>query len=99
LKFPPTVPPPICLGITREKSLQLSGRLADGTLLCEPGTPDYIRWARSDIDRRRAAAGRCSLGCARVEGARPKDLGTLDGSRGGLILPRRVKAAPADSSR
>jgi hypothetical protein len=25
---------------------------------------------------------------------RPKDLGTLDGSRGGLILPRRVKAAP-----
>jgi hypothetical protein len=24
---------------------------------------------------------------------RPKDLGTLDGSRGGLILPRRVKAA------
>jgi hypothetical protein len=25
--------------------------------------------------------------------ARPKDLGTLDGSRGGLILPRRVKAA------
>jgi hypothetical protein len=25
---------------------------------------------------------------------RPKDPGTFDGSRGGLILPRRVKAAP-----
>jgi hypothetical protein len=27
------------------------------------------------------------------EGARPKDLGILDGSREGLILVRRVKAA------
>ena len=27
-----------------------------------------------------------------TEGERPKDLGTLDGSRAGLILPRRVKA-------
>src|SRR5260370_785599 len=26
-------------------------------------------------------------------GARPEDLGTLDGSRGGPIIPRRVKAA------
>jgi alkanesulfonate monooxygenase SsuD/methylene tetrahydromethanopterin reductase-like flavin-dependent oxidoreductase (luciferase family) len=51
------VPPPICL-VTREKSLQLSGRVADGTLLCEPSTPDYIRSARSHIDRGRAAAGR-----------------------------------------
>lgn len=58
LEFPPAVPPPICLGVTREKSLQLSGRVADGTLLCEPSTPDYIRWARSHIDRGRAAAGR-----------------------------------------
>jgi hypothetical protein len=32
-------------------------------------------------------------------GARPKDLGTLDGSRGGLILPRRVKATPARETR
>jgi hypothetical protein len=30
-----------------------------------------------------------------TSGMRPKDLGTLDGSRGGLIIPRRVKAAPA----
>src|SRR5262245_41661830 len=33
-------------------------------------------------------------GCASGR-TRPKDLGTLDGSRGGLILQRRVKAAPA----
>jgi hypothetical protein len=31
---------------------------------------------------------------ARAERLRSKDLGTLDGFRGGLILPRRVKAAP-----
>jgi hypothetical protein len=29
-----------------------------------------------------------------AEAARPKDLGTLDWSRGGLILARRVKATP-----
>jgi hypothetical protein len=34
-------------------------------------------------------------GYAHAGGARPKDLGTLDGSCGGLILPRRVKAALA----
>jgi hypothetical protein len=28
------------------------------------------------------------------EAVRPKDLGTLDRSRGGLILARRVKATP-----
>jgi hypothetical protein len=33
-------------------------------------------------------------GVVRAGRMRPKDLGTLDGSRGGLILPRRVKAAP-----
>jgi hypothetical protein len=41
--------------------------------------------------------GRAEAQCAREFGtcgrARPKDLGTLDGSRGGLIIPRRVKAA------
>src|SRR5262245_51754640 len=36
---------------------------------------------------------RCARGLRGCGGARPKDLGTLDGSRGGLILPRRVKAA------
>jgi hypothetical protein len=37
-----------------------------------------------------------SLQYARVYdcgGERPKDLGTLDGSRGGLILPRRAKVS------
>jgi hypothetical protein len=32
-------------------------------------------------------------------GSRPKDLGTLDGSRGGLILPGRVKVCPPRSTR
>jgi len=40
--------------------------------------------------RAEAQRARGLCGC---RGARPKDLGTLDRSRGGLILPRRVKAA------
>jgi hypothetical protein len=38
------------------------------------------------------AEAQCAEVCMSAEGARPKDLGTLDGSRGGLMLPRRVKA-------
>ena len=32
---PPATPPPLLAGVMREKSLQLSGRVADGTILAE----------------------------------------------------------------
>lgn len=39
------------------------------------------------------AEAACALELCECERTPPKDLGTLDGSRGGLILPRGVKAA------
>lgn len=45
----PTVPPPIVAGVRGPKSLALAGRLADGTLLAEPATPEYVRRALEQI--------------------------------------------------
>jgi 5,10-methylenetetrahydromethanopterin reductase len=50
--------PPIYLGVRSEKSLQLSGRVADGSILAEGSSPAYIRWARKRIDEGRFLAGR-----------------------------------------
>jgi hypothetical protein len=43
------------------------------------------------------AEARSTRGCIPAGGKRPKDLGTLDGSRGGLILPRRAKVTHTTS--
>ncbi len=45
----PDVPPPVLAGVRGKKSLQLSGRLADGTLLAEPVTPAYVAAAKRQI--------------------------------------------------
>ena len=45
----PDVVPPVLLGVRGPRSLALSGRIADGTLLAEPAPPTYIRAARSHI--------------------------------------------------
>jgi alkanesulfonate monooxygenase SsuD/methylene tetrahydromethanopterin reductase-like flavin-dependent oxidoreductase (luciferase family) len=58
LEFPPTEPMPIATGVRNEKSLRLSGRVADGTILAECASPDYVRWARRLIDEGRREAGR-----------------------------------------
>lgn len=57
LDHPPAVAPPVSLGVRSERSLHLSGRVADGTILCELSVPAYIRWAREQIDAGRAEAG------------------------------------------
>jgi alkanesulfonate monooxygenase SsuD/methylene tetrahydromethanopterin reductase-like flavin-dependent oxidoreductase (luciferase family) len=49
LVHPPDHPPPISLGVVGPKSLALSGRVADGTILGEYSGPDYISWAREQI--------------------------------------------------
>ncbi|MBI5931315.1 MAG: LLM class flavin-dependent oxidoreductase [Chloroflexi bacterium] len=54
----PAVIPPIYLGVRSAKSLQISGRVADGSILAEGCSPAYIRWAREQIDIGRQAAGR-----------------------------------------
>jgi 5,10-methylenetetrahydromethanopterin reductase len=49
LEHPPDQPPPIFTGVRRARSLALSGRVADGTILSEPSSVGYIRWAREQI--------------------------------------------------
>jgi 5,10-methylenetetrahydromethanopterin reductase len=49
LDHPPEVAPPVFTGVRRAKSLALSGRVADGTILAEPSPLPYIAWAREQI--------------------------------------------------
>jgi 5,10-methylenetetrahydromethanopterin reductase len=49
LDHPPADPPPVYTGVRRARSLAVSGRAADGTILSEPSSPDYVRWAREQI--------------------------------------------------
>lgn len=49
LVHPPEVVPPVSLGVRGPKSLALSGRLADGTILAEYASPAYVAWAREQI--------------------------------------------------
>jgi len=58
LDHPPRVVPPVSAGVRGPKSLELSGRAADGTVLDTLSTPGYVRQARERIDAGRAAAGR-----------------------------------------
>jgi alkanesulfonate monooxygenase SsuD/methylene tetrahydromethanopterin reductase-like flavin-dependent oxidoreductase (luciferase family) len=52
----PDVIPPLYIGAMREKTLQLAGRVGDGTILTAMVTPDYIRWAKTHIDGGRTEA-------------------------------------------
>ncbi|WP_243073783.1 LLM class flavin-dependent oxidoreductase [Microbacterium sp. SS28] len=45
----PVVAPEILLGVRGPKSLRVSGRVADGTVLAEPATPEYVRAAIEKI--------------------------------------------------
>jgi alkanesulfonate monooxygenase SsuD/methylene tetrahydromethanopterin reductase-like flavin-dependent oxidoreductase (luciferase family) len=58
LEFPPQVVPPIQLGVRGPKSLSLSGRCADGTILAEGAAPAYLKWAREQIAVGQGQAGR-----------------------------------------
>ncbi len=49
LVHPPENIPPISLGVRGPKSLALSGRVADGTILAEYSAPVYISWASEQI--------------------------------------------------
>ncbi|PFG40619.1 alkanesulfonate monooxygenase SsuD/methylene tetrahydromethanopterin reductase-like flavin-dependent oxidoreductase (luciferase family) [Georgenia soli] len=45
----PAVVPDLLLGVRGPRSLALSGRVADGTILAEPCTPEYVAAARRQI--------------------------------------------------
>ncbi|EME53111.1 LLM class flavin-dependent oxidoreductase [Amycolatopsis decaplanina] len=49
LEFPPALPPKLIAGVRGPKSLAAAGRVADGTLLAEPATPEYVRATRDLI--------------------------------------------------
>lgn len=45
----PAQVPPLLAGVRGPRSLELAGRVADGTVLAEPVTPEYLRAARARI--------------------------------------------------
>jgi len=49
LASPPAQPPPVLAGVRGPRSLAVSGRCADGTILAEPVTPEYLAAAREQI--------------------------------------------------
>lgn len=56
LRPSPTAGVPLLLGASGERTLELSGRLADGAILNGGASPDYVRWARSVVGRPAATA-------------------------------------------
>jgi alkanesulfonate monooxygenase SsuD/methylene tetrahydromethanopterin reductase-like flavin-dependent oxidoreductase (luciferase family) len=50
LDEPPAVVPLVLAGVRGPKSLALSGQHADGTILAEPVTPEYLAFARRNIN-------------------------------------------------
>lgn len=58
LDHPPSQTPPASLGVRGPKSLNLSGKRADGTILAECAAPEYVSWAREHIVKGASGAGR-----------------------------------------
>lgn len=58
LEFPLETPPPVSLGVRGPKSLQLSGRVSDGTILAEHASAPYVAWALEQIRIGQAEGGR-----------------------------------------
>lgn len=52
------VVPAVLLGVMAEKSVRLAGACADGLVLAEGSSPDYVRWARAQMMTARVEAGR-----------------------------------------
>jgi 5,10-methylenetetrahydromethanopterin reductase len=53
LTHPPVEPPPVLAGVVRPRSLALSGRVADGTVIAEGHGPDQLAATLSHIGARR----------------------------------------------
>ena len=51
LDQPPAQRPPLLAGVRGPKSLALAGRIADGVVLAEPGSPSYVRQALDQAGR------------------------------------------------
>jgi alkanesulfonate monooxygenase SsuD/methylene tetrahydromethanopterin reductase-like flavin-dependent oxidoreductase (luciferase family) len=58
MQLTPRSVPPLYVGAMREKSLQLAGRVGDGTILTGMSSPAYVSWAREHIRAGMVEAGR-----------------------------------------
>jgi alkanesulfonate monooxygenase SsuD/methylene tetrahydromethanopterin reductase-like flavin-dependent oxidoreductase (luciferase family) len=58
LTYPPEHPIAVRLGVSGPKMLQLSGELADGSILSVGAGTAYVEWARRQIDEGRRRSGR-----------------------------------------
>jgi 5,10-methylenetetrahydromethanopterin reductase len=81
LGLPPGWVPPVYAGVRGRKSLALSGRVADGTILAEPVTPEYLRVARELIGKPRAEHRIVAYAVAAVDDSAAK---ARDVARSGL---------------
>lgn len=54
----PTSVPPLFVGAMREKTLQLAGRVGDGSILPHLSSPGYVRWCRQQAQIGMATTGR-----------------------------------------
>ena len=58
LGWPPTSPPPLLVGAVGPRTLQLSGEVADGTILQAGTSPERVREVRALVDAANAGMGR-----------------------------------------
>jgi 5,10-methylenetetrahydromethanopterin reductase len=58
MQLTPDQIPPLYVGAMREKSLQVAGRVGDGTILTGMSSPAYVRWACEQIRAGMAEVGR-----------------------------------------
>jgi alkanesulfonate monooxygenase SsuD/methylene tetrahydromethanopterin reductase-like flavin-dependent oxidoreductase (luciferase family) len=58
MQLTPGYVPPLYIGAMRERSLRLSGRVGDGTILTGMSSPSYVRWALEHIRLGMAEGGR-----------------------------------------
>lgn len=76
----PDAAPPVLAGVRGPKSLAVSGRAADGTILAEPAGPEYARAALGHID----AAGLHALVTFNIGSVHPEPSVAIDAARPGL---------------
>jgi 5,10-methylenetetrahydromethanopterin reductase len=58
MQMTPAEVPPLFVGAMREKTLQLAGRVGDGSILPHLSSPNYVRWCRQQVQLGMAASGR-----------------------------------------
>ncbi|KQO95919.1 luciferase [Leifsonia sp. Leaf264] len=76
----PDASPPVLAGVRGPKSLAVSGRSADGTILAEPAGPEYARASLGHI----AAAGAHRLVTFNIGSVHPEASVAIDAARPGL---------------